>query len=358
MRDDPELAIWMEDNGEGLEERGSDGPAAAEQFDGMIVGRAALEMDGEVEVAESGGRSGLEAGAAFIEGELPGRVWDQPGGAAGAVGVVPGDLLGEQGVGGIEVTDACGAQQAHQAVLESAKAAFDFALGLRIGRDAVGNAQAEQRALELGADIVGAGVWRGAEEREAVGVVGARGAVSGDGGACATEVRPSRLVRDEATGDDFARVVVEGEDEDGFGSSRPPLMRGGIVLPKFADGAGLPAAARFWAGLGSRRGQLRQMSAAPRGDGGAGAVKIQAAREFVGEQSEIERAAVREELAGKGSGIGRPRRGVIAAAGPRIKGSGIGEPAVTQDVEPRAAHFESCASGGGITTTGVEVSEE
>ena len=146
---------------------------------------------------------------------------------------------GEQGVGGREVTDGCGAQQAHQAVLESAKAAFDFALGLRIGRDAVGNAQAEQRALELGADIVGAGVWRGAEEREAVGVVGARGAVSGDGGACATEVRPSRLVRDEATGDDFARVVVEGEDEDGFGSSRPPLMRGGIERSEKAKGRSL-----------------------------------------------------------------------------------------------------------------------
>ena len=60
MRDDPELAIWMEDNGEGLEERGSDGPAAAEQFDGMIVGSAALEMDGEVEVAERRRRHGFE----------------------------------------------------------------------------------------------------------------------------------------------------------------------------------------------------------------------------------------------------------------------------------------------------------
>ena len=63
----------------------------------------------------------------FFKGELPGPVWDDASGAEGAVGVVPEDLLGEQG------------------------------------------------ALELGSDIVGAVVRGGAEEGEAVGLAGARG---------------------------------------------------------------------------------------------------------------------------------------------------------------------------------------
>ena len=60
MRDDPELEVGMKDDDEGLEAGGRDGPAAAEQFDGMIVGSAALEMDGEVEVAERRRRHGFE----------------------------------------------------------------------------------------------------------------------------------------------------------------------------------------------------------------------------------------------------------------------------------------------------------
>ena len=105
----------------------------------------------------------------MVESELPGRVGDEAG---GAVGVVPCDLLGEEGVGGFEVGDGRGTQQGDEAVLESAEATFDFlarpptslfpssssALGLRVRGDAVGDAQAEQGALELGAHIVGAGV--------------------------------------------------------------------------------------------------------------------------------------------------------------------------------------------------------
>jgi len=52
MRDDPELDVGMKDDRDGFEARGGDGPVAAEQFDGMVVGRAALKMDGEMQIAE------------------------------------------------------------------------------------------------------------------------------------------------------------------------------------------------------------------------------------------------------------------------------------------------------------------
>ena len=251
VRDDPELALGMVDDGDGFEAGGSDGPAAGEEFDGVIGRAAAWELEGEVQIAEGWEGSGEELGAVFIDGELPGVVRGEAGGAAAMAGIVPGDLLGEEGVGGGEVGDGGGAQEGDEAVLEGAETALDLAFGLGIGGDAVGDAEAEEGALELGADIIGAGVRGGPEEGEAVGVVGARSAVGGDGRAGGAEVRPGGFVRDEGAGDDFAGMIVEGEDEDGLGGSGPPVVRGRVVLPKFADGAGLPAAARFGAGLGS-----------------------------------------------------------------------------------------------------------
>ena len=121
VSDDPKLALWVEDNGDGFEAGGSDGPAAGKDFDGVIVCAAAPEVDGEVQIAERWERRGCELGALFIEGELPGMVGDEAGGAAGAVGVVPGDLLGKEGVGGLEIGDGRGAQQGDEAVLEGAR---------------------------------------------------------------------------------------------------------------------------------------------------------------------------------------------------------------------------------------------
>ena len=113
------------------------------------------------------------------------------------------------------------------------------------------------------------------------------------------------------------------------------------MLPELTDGAGLPAAAGFWAGLGLGRGQLWKMHAAPRGHGGARAMEIKTACEFIGEQGEIERTAVRKELAGEPGSLRRPGRGVIAAAGQRAESGGIGQPAVPQRVELGAADFQA-----------------
>ncbi len=73
-------------------------------------------------------------------------------------GVVPRALLGEQSVGGLEVGDVGGAEQGDEAVLKRAEAALAFAFGLRVGRDAVAEAEAEQRALELRAVAAGLSV--------------------------------------------------------------------------------------------------------------------------------------------------------------------------------------------------------
>ena len=358
VRDDPKLLLWVENDGDGFEEGGSDGPAAGEDFDGVIGRAAAAELESEVEIAEGWERRGREFGAVFLEGDLPGVVGGEAGGAAAVVGIVPGDLLGEEGVGGGEVGDGGGAQEGDEAVLEGAEAALDLAFGLRIGGDTVGDAQAEQRPLELRADIVGTGVRSGPEEGEAVGVIGARSAVGGDGGAGCTKVRPGGFVRDEGAGDDFAGMIVEGENEDGLGGGGPPVVRGRIVLPKFADGAGLPAAARFGAWLWGGCGESGQMLAAPRGDGGAGAMEVEAAGEFIGEEGEVERAAVWEKLGGESGSLRRPRLGVIAPAGLGRESARLFEPAVAQGVELSAADFETGAGRGGVAAACIEVVED
>ena len=75
------------------------------------------------------------------------------------------------------------------------------------------------------------------------------------------------------------------------------------------------------------------MLAAPRGDGSTGSLETEAAGQLIGEEGEIERAAVGEKLGGKSGGLGGPRCGVIAAAGLRSEEPGIAQPAMAQRVE-------------------------
>jgi len=78
----------MENDGDGFEEGGSDGPAAAEDFDGVIVGAAAAELEGEMEIAEGWERRGREFGAIFLKGDLPETGAGRGGVAAARIEVV------------------------------------------------------------------------------------------------------------------------------------------------------------------------------------------------------------------------------------------------------------------------------
>src|SRR2546422_9486435 len=91
-------------------------------------------------------------------------------------------------------------------------------------------------------------------------------------------------------------MVVEREEKDRVVIGRPPRMRRAVVLPEFADGAGLPATAWFGAAFG-REDLLGKMLADVGGDGGAGGMEGVAAGPVVGRQSE-----------GQGLGGGEKRR--------------------------------------------------
>ena len=107
-----------------------------------------------------------------------------------------------------------------------------------------------------------------------------------------SEVAPRGVAGHEGASDDFAGVIVDGENQGGIEVGGPPRMRGGVVLPEFADGGALPPAA----GFGPRplcRHEPGEVLADISGHGGAGTVEVEAASQFVGQEGEVQRLAVR-----------------------------------------------------------------
>ena len=207
-----------------------------------------MVVEGQMEVEQRWGGNGEQVGALFFEGFVPSGVGGQAGGAADVVLVVPVQLGLEELVRGWEIGDAFVGQKGHEAFLKGVKAPFNFAFGLRIRGDAMGDAQSGEGALKLrmGVEAVGGGAM--AEERQAIGVERGGRAVFFDGSAQMAEVAPSRVAGDEGAGDDFAGMIVGGENEGGIRVGGPPRMGRGIVLPEFADVGALPAASGFGAG--------------------------------------------------------------------------------------------------------------
>ena len=68
MRDDPELALGVEDDGDRFEEGGSDGPAATEELDG-VVGRVAAP-GGQAEAGAEGVAQALGGGLEKVVEEV------------------------------------------------------------------------------------------------------------------------------------------------------------------------------------------------------------------------------------------------------------------------------------------------
>lgn len=132
-------------------------------------------------------------------------------------------------------------QEGDQAFLEGAEAALDFAFGLWSGRDQVGDAQGAESALELAfwVTAVIAGTW--SKKTQAIGVNDLWDAVSFECVAEVEEVIPRGVRSDEAARYVETGMVVEGEQKGLFLRSRPPLVDGTVVLPKFANGGAAEA---------------------------------------------------------------------------------------------------------------------
>jgi hypothetical protein len=222
-----------------------------------------------------------------------------------------------------------------------------------VGGDAVGDAQGGEGALELGVGVQTVGGGTMAEEGEAIGVERGGRAVVFEGGAQVGEVGPGGVAGHKGGGDDFAGVIVGGEEEGGIGVGGPPGMGRSVMLPEFADGRALPAAAGF--GAGPLRGDaLREVRPDVRGDGGAGAEEVKAAGQFIGQEGEVERLAVRKAFRQEVvSGLG-PRGLMVAAGRLWLKGPLVVQPLMAQLVEPGRGELESLGGGEGVELAVVE----
>lgn len=104
------------------------------------------------------------------------------------------------------------------------------------------------------------------------------------------------------------------------------------MLPEFPDGSALPAAAGFGAALEGRN-ELGKMLADISGHCGAGAVEVELAFQFIGQEGEIKRLAVRQAGGQKVVGSLRPGSLVVAARGGGRKARLITEPLMAQPIE-------------------------
>jgi hypothetical protein len=347
----------MVDERDGFLTPGGDGPVLAEEVQGAVGVEPALVIEGQMEVEQRLGGNGEQTGAFFCEGFVPSGVGGQAGGAADVVLVVPVQLGLEQLVGGWEVGDAFVGQERDEPFLKGVEAPFDFAFGLGVWGDAMGDAQGGEGALELGMGVEAVGGGAMAEEGQAIGVERGGRAEFFDGSAQMAEVAPSGVAGDEGGGDDFAGMIVGGENEGGIGVGGPPRMGRGIVLPEFADVGALPAASGFGAGR-LWRNVLGEVLLDVVGDGGPGAVEVQTTGQFVGQEGEVERLAVGEDVGQEVVGRRRPRGVVIAAGGPECEAGFVGQPLMAQFIESGPADHQAFGGGGGIQLTGVEGCED
>ena len=153
LEDNPKASLGMINDGDRLAPYRSDRPGFAQEVQSVIGVELALMVESQVQVQQRDGGHRAVVVAFFLEGQFPGGVGGPAGGAADLVLIVPGDLDLQQGVGVGVVGDLLESQEADEAFLEGVKAAFDFAFGLGVGGDAVGTAQGDEGALELGVGV-------------------------------------------------------------------------------------------------------------------------------------------------------------------------------------------------------------
>ena len=115
----------------------------------MISVDPPAQVNRQVEIHESGGRTGAQDGTLLVQRLGASLVRGQAGGAADR-SILAGQFACEQLLSRSIVCDFLIGQQGEQSLLEGAEAAFDFTLSLGAGCDQVGDAQRCEGPLELG----------------------------------------------------------------------------------------------------------------------------------------------------------------------------------------------------------------
>ncbi len=209
-------------------------PALTKKVDLVVGVNPSFQVESQMEIQQGCRRTGTRDGALFCQGFFPGGIGGKAGGAANG-GILALNLPVEHELCGGVAADFFIGQDGHQAFLQGAKAAFDLAFGLRAGSDQMGYPQSGEGALELGTGIAVIGHGIVAKEAEAVGVHDHRQVVLEEESAKVLEVVPSCVGGDKDSAQEFAGMIIDGQQQRLLFSGGPPLVDGGIVLPQFID---------------------------------------------------------------------------------------------------------------------------
>jgi hypothetical protein len=155
------------------------------------------------------GGAGPDGGAVLHQCLVPGGIRAEARGAADG-GILVGDLAIQNDLSGGVIADVFVSQERHQTQLQGAKAAFDFAFGLRAGGDQMRHAQGGEGALELGTGIpvIGHGIM--AKEAQAIGIDDQRQGVLEKEAAKMFEMIPSCVGRDKDRAQEFSGMIIDG----------------------------------------------------------------------------------------------------------------------------------------------------
>jgi len=151
-----------------------------------------------------------------------------------------------------------------------------------------------------------------AKEAQAVSVHDHRQAVPEKEAAKMLEMIPSGVGGDKDRAQEFAGMIIDGQQQGLLFIGGPPLVDGGIVLPQFIDVGAFPTPP----GFGTRFGladEVRKVGSGKSGHRLSMALESEAGCQLVGDQLEVGRLLERNELLEEGDGFRRPVRPMVAA---------------------------------------------
>jgi hypothetical protein len=171
------------------------------------------------------------------------------------------------------------------------------------------------------------------------------------------KVIPSGVGGNKDRAQEFAGMIIDGEQEGLLFLGRPPLVDGRIVLPEFANAGAFPAPA----GFGTRFGRADKFGKACSGKGGHGlavAFETKAGFEFIRHQLKIGRFLQRQELLEEADGLGRPVRPMVTAGAFGGEAGAFLEEARAEPVKMGSADLEVMGGIRGVNLTVIELPED
>ena len=295
-------------------------------------------MQCQMQVQQGGWRARTDRGALLRQCLVPSGIGAGARRAADG-GILVGDLAVQDDLSGGVIADVFVSQERDQALLEGAKAAFDFAFGLRTGGDEMGYAQGGEGALELrtGIAVIGHGIV--AKEAEPIGVHDQRQVVLEKEPAEMLEMIPRRIGRNKDRAQKFSGMIVDGQEQGLLGGGRPPLVDGGVVLPEFAEAGALPAAAGFGARL-RLADEVGKVCSDKSGDGLTMALETEADFQFIGYELKVRRFLQRDKIFEELARGRWPIWPVAATGEPDAELGAVLEPAGAESIKVCAADLE------------------